>query len=183
MCECECWRRFNIATIASKLLTSERTHCPCVREVQPKNARKSDHGMCGVMPARSDLPPKLSCPPLRAVRRALPSVERGRFVHGCHEKPRMPSTRRTSFVKRRESRTGRRSNRASSWGSFVQPSIGIPFAGDPRNVRICQRRFGVRLTFVPNVTYWRVVYETDAGEVLLDDCEVLGVGAIWQLCA
>lgn len=46
----------------------------------------------------------------------------------CHENPRMPSTCRTSLVKRRESRTGKRSSNASSCGSCVQPSIGIPFA-------------------------------------------------------
>jgi hypothetical protein len=39
----------------------------------------------------------------------------------------MPSTRRTSLVKRNESSTGRRSSNASSDGSCVQPSIGIPF--------------------------------------------------------
>lgn len=46
----------------------------------------------------------------------------------CHEKPRMPSTRRTSLVNRRESSTGSRSSNASSCGSCVQPSIGIPLA-------------------------------------------------------
>jgi hypothetical protein len=45
-----------------------------------------------------------------------------------HEKPRMPRTRRTSLVNRRESRTGKRSSNASSDGSCVQPSIGMPFA-------------------------------------------------------
>jgi hypothetical protein len=39
----------------------------------------------------------------------------------------MPSTRRTSLVKRNESSTGRRSSNASSDGSCVQPSMGIPF--------------------------------------------------------
>ena len=39
-----------------------------------------------------------------------------------------PSTRRTSEVNRRESRTGNKSSRASSEGSCVQPSMGIPFA-------------------------------------------------------
>ena len=46
-----------------------------------------------------------------------------------HEKPLMPKTRRTSLVNRRESRTGKRSSNASSDGSCVQPSIGMPFAG------------------------------------------------------
>jgi hypothetical protein len=45
-----------------------------------------------------------------------------------HEKPRMPRTRRTSLVNRSESRTGKRSSKASSDGSCVQPSIGMPFA-------------------------------------------------------
>lgn len=45
-----------------------------------------------------------------------------------HTKPRMPRTRRTSLVNRKESSTGRRSRSASSRGSFVQPSIGMPFA-------------------------------------------------------
>lgn len=44
-----------------------------------------------------------------------------------HEKPRIPSTRRTSLVNRKESSTGRRSSNASSDGSCVQPSMGIPF--------------------------------------------------------
>jgi hypothetical protein len=39
----------------------------------------------------------------------------------------MPSTRRTSLVKRNESSTGRRSSNASSDGSCVHPSMGIPF--------------------------------------------------------
>jgi len=46
----------------------------------------------------------------------------------CTPADRRPRTRRTSDVNRRESRTGRRSSRASSDGSCVQPSIGIPLA-------------------------------------------------------
>jgi len=44
------------------------------------------------------------------------------------ENPRMPNTLRTSPVKRSESRMGNRSSRASSSGSCVQPSMGMPFA-------------------------------------------------------
>ena len=62
---------------------------------------------------------------MRTLHAGLHSVCRG------HEKPRIPRTRRTSLVKRRESSTGRRSSRASSCGSWVQPSIGIPFADRP----------------------------------------------------
>jgi hypothetical protein len=45
-----------------------------------------------------------------------------------HENPLMPRTRRTSPVNLSESRTGNSSSRASSCGSCVQPSIGIPLA-------------------------------------------------------
>ena len=41
---------------------------------------------------------------------------------------RSPSTWRTSFVKRRLSSMGRRSRRASSFGSLIQPSMGMPLA-------------------------------------------------------
>jgi hypothetical protein len=46
----------------------------------------------------------------------------------CHENPRIPSTLRTSPVKRNESKTGSKSSNASSDGSCVQPSIGMPLA-------------------------------------------------------
>lgn len=45
-----------------------------------------------------------------------------------HEKPRMPNTRRTSLVNLSESRNGKSASKASSDGSCVQPSIGIPLA-------------------------------------------------------
>lgn len=41
-------------------------------------------------------------------------------------KPRMPKTLLTSEVNLRESRTGNKSNKASSEGSLVHPSMGIP---------------------------------------------------------
>lgn len=47
----------------------------------------------------------------------------------CTPDERSPRTRRTSEVNLSESRTGRRSSRASSEGSWVHPSMGIPFAG------------------------------------------------------
>ena len=55
------------------------------------------------------------------------------------QKPRRPRTWRTSPVKRNESSTGRRSSSASSFGSCVQPSIGMPFANSIESslVRFC----------------------------------------------
>ena len=55
------------------------------------------------------------------------------------QKPRRPRTWRTSPVKRNESSTGRRSSNASSFGSCVQPSIGMPFANSIESslVRFC----------------------------------------------
>lgn len=50
------------------------------------------------------------------------------------QKALMPSTRRTSLVKRSESSTGRRSSSASSEGSEYQPSIGMPFAAGAMRV-------------------------------------------------
>jgi hypothetical protein len=51
-----------------------------------------------------------------------------------NQKALIPNTCRTSLVKRNESRTGRRSNSASSAGSEYQPSIGMPFAGCQINI-------------------------------------------------
>jgi len=48
-------------------------------------------------------------------------------------------------VKRRESRTGRRSRRASSEGSCVQPSMGIPLAVKGRLGRLVVGQKGTDL--------------------------------------
>ena len=119
---------------------------------------------------------------MRTLHAGLHSVCRG------HEKPRIPRTRRTSLVKRRESSTGRRSSRASSCGSWVQPSIGMPFAicttrsvrnrAGPQRYQREQSR-----TFVYAITNRRVVYETDPREILLDNRQVLAVRTVWKLCA
>lgn len=47
-------------------------------------------------------------------------------------KPLRPRTRRTSEVKRKLSRRGKRSSRLSSFGSPTQPSMGMPFAAQHR---------------------------------------------------
>jgi len=67
---------------------------------------------------------------------------------------------RTSFVKRRESRMGKRSRRASSDGSDVQPSIGMPFAVIFGMSWETKREVG--LTLIDGVAYGRVVDETYA---------------------
>lgn len=118
---------------------------------------------------------------MRASPTPAPARDGGEDRHGGHEKPRIPRTLRTSRVKRRESSTGSRSSSASSWGSCVQPSIGMPFAvGGNARVSTVHRGGGAAglvdgRTFVNVVTDGRVVYEADSGKVRLDDREVLGI--------
>ena len=61
-------------------------------------------------------------------------------VAKSNQKPRIPSTRRTSLVNLSESNTGRRSNSASSEASEVQPSIGIPLAVMQKHVSVFQAK-------------------------------------------
>ena len=53
------------------------------------------------------------------------SLKRNSYVYRMSRMLRML---RTSDVKRRASRNGSNSKRAQSWGSFIQPSMGMPFS-------------------------------------------------------
>ena len=81
-----------------------------------------------------------------------------------------PSTRRTSEVNRRESRTGNRSSKASSEGSCVQPSMGIPFAIQMVIMRIAKqaKQMIITRTFIYRIANWRIVDQAYTGKICLN---------------
>ena len=92
-----------------------------------------------------------------------------------YEKPLIPRTLLTSPVNLSESKTGRSSRRASSCGSCVHPSIGIPFAAPRMPQRLAYTRIIEFHTFITVIANRRVINQTDFSQISLYYSKVFGI--------
>ena len=97
-----------------------------LRKLESETLKKQKDGGCGKRYVAAGRDPSKADITQLSERRI--GSENERTARSGHEKPLIPRTLLTSPVNLSESKTGRSSRRASSWGSCVHPSIGIPFA-------------------------------------------------------